>query len=388
MNAFVRLRAFACAVNDPRVERTKLHNLADMIVIAIYALVCQACGWLDIATTAKDRINEIKIPLPNGIPSHDTFGRVFRRINPDELQTAISGWFEGEWRILHGEELSFKGETVAMDGKTLRHSFDTASGLSPLHSISVFATEHMTVLRQIFGRTKDSEITQDVELLKQVDLEGAVVTADAIACQKKTVQQIIEGNGADYVVACKDNQPALFARMLEYFEDADKHPERYAMDSHSTTDSGGHGRIECRSCTCIDVSMLDDEVFSAWTGIRTIARISDIRDDASGRKSPVRYFICSLPCDAREIMRRIRQHWLIENSLHHVLDVTCGEDACRIRKGYGPHNFAIMLRASLARIRNNMSSAGEPDIATVRQARLKAMRNPEYAHRLFTGEHN
>ena len=388
MNAFIRLRAFSCMITDPRVERTKIHNLADIIVIALYAIVCNACGWLDIEKTAKDRIDEIKISLPNGIPSHDTFGRVFRRINPDELQTAITGWFEGEWRILHGGELSFKGETAAMDGKTLKHSFDTASGLSPLHSISVFATEHMTVLRQIFGRAKDSEITQDVELLKQVDLEGAVVTADAIACQKKTVLQIIEGSGADYIIGCKDNQPSLFARILDCFADADRNEERYVTSRAQTTDSGGHGRIECRACACIDVPMLGDEIFSAWTGIRTIVRIADIRDDASGRKSPVRYFISSLPCSAKDIMRRIRQHWRIENSLHYVLDVTCGEDASRIRKDNGPHNFAILLRAALACIRNNMPSAGEPGIATVRQARLKAMRNPEYARRIFTGEHN
>jgi predicted transposase YbfD/YdcC len=351
-----------------------------MVVIAVYTVICGACGWVDIANTAMVRIEELKkfIELPNGIPSHDTFGRVFRRIDPTELEKALSCWLAGLMR-------SHKGETLAMDGKTLRRSFDTAAGLSALHSISLYATECRMVLGQLFGYDKDSEIPQGVELLKLLDIQGAVVTIDAIGCQKKTAAQIVEGSRADYVIACKKNQPGLSDFIEDCFKDADVHGGRYSMSFHSTLDAGEHGRYDSRSCACIDVSPWASSVFPGWKGLKTIARVTSIPDSMSARKPATRYFISSLPCDARDILGRTRGHWQIENGLHYVLDVTFREDDCRIRKDNGPRNFAVFRRAALALVRSNMASAGDPKITTCRQAVRMAALNPAYAVALFTG---
>ena len=380
MATFADLKKCAEKIHDPRINRTKLHNLAEMVVVAVYAVLCGACGWVDIEATARARIQDLRmfIDLPNGIPSHDTFGRVFRRINPRELETAISSW-------LSVQMLSHKGETLAMDGKTLRRSIDAAAGLSALHSISLYATDARMVLGQLFGYDKDSEIPQGVELLKMLDIPGAVVTIDAIGCQKKTVQQIVEGNKADYVIACKKNQPGLSDFIEDCFKDADVHGGRYSMSFHKTLDTGEHGRYDQRSCTCIDVSAWGPGVFPGWTGLKTIARVTSIPDSQSGRTPATRYFISSLPCDARDILGRTRGHWQIENGLHYVLDVTFREDDSRIRKDNGPRNFAVFRRAALALVRNNMASAGDPRITSCRQAVRMAALNPAYAAALFTG---
>ena len=218
-----------------------------------------------------------------------------------------------------------------------------------------------------------------------LDIPGAVVTIDAIGCQKKTVQQIVEGNKADYVIACKKNQPGLSDFIEDCFKDADVHGGRYSMSFHKTLDTGEHGRYDQRSCTCIDVSAWGPGVFPCWTGLKTIARVTSIPDSQSGRAPATRYFISSLPCDAKDILGRTRGHWQIENGLHYVLDVTFREDDSRIRKDNGPRNFAVFRRAALALVRNNMASAGDPRITSCRQAVRMAALNPAYAAALFTG---
>jgi predicted transposase YbfD/YdcC len=380
MNTFLELKTFASKVSDPRIDRTKYHNLADIIVMSLFAIIRGAQGWLDIEITIDKSIFMLNkyLVIENGVPSHDTFARVFRRIKNEELESILLDWMGYSKPLL-------KGKTLAMDGKTLRHSFDIPAGISALHSISIYATEDKIVLKQIFGYSKDSEIVQDVELLKLVEIQGAVVTVDAIGCQKDIVKQIIEGNEADYIIGCKDNMPSLHTLIKDIFEDADRHPERYAISYARTCNGGAHGRLEHRSCACIDVTSLNCEVFSGWTGLGTIVRITTLPDSVSGREGGEHHYISSLPCDAKDIMGRVREHWGIENSLHWILDVTLREDDCRIRKDNGPRNFAVLRRIALARIKNNMSKAGDPRVKTVRQAIRMAMLDPEYAIRLFTG---
>ena len=376
MPAFTSLLDNAASIHDPRINRTKKHNLAEMVVIAVYAVICGADGWEDIEFIAKSREDFLKkyLPLNNGIPHHDTFRRVFSRIDESQLIKALNVWSQAL-------DESLAGKVVAIDGKTLRNSFDTASGKSPLHSITAFVCDNSTVLAQVFGDNKQSEIVQDVELLKAIDITGAVVTSDAMGCQKHIAEQIVRGNRADYLLACKDNQPTLRNMLEDLFSAQD-----LLLSESSCRDvDKGHGRIETRSCRCLDVSAFHNETFSAWTGLKTIVKISSIRESMSGQSSDIRYYISSLPCDSKRILKAVRSHWKIENSLHWVLDAVFHEDDSRIRKDHGPANFASLRRTALSLIKNHMPKLGDPKVKTCKRARLAAMLSATNADRLFTG---
>ena len=369
------LKIAAQSIHDPRVNRTKKHNLADMVAIAVYSIICGADGLEDIEFIALDRFNFLNscLNLKNGIPCHDTFRRVFSRINEKQLVLALNTWTS---------ELqnSFMGKTIAIDGKTLNHSFDTAAEKSALHSITAYVTDMGLVLSQITGDYKNSEITQDVALLKMIDIRGAVVTIDAIGCQKNIASQIIKKNKADYVLACKNNQPALHNEITSLFNASIACPE----DFYQSMDKG-HGRLETRSCRCLDISSLKDEIFTQWDGLKTIACVTSLRESAKGQSSEIRYFISSLPCDAKKILSCVRSHWKIENSLHWTLDVVFHEDASRIRKDHGPANFASLRRTALFFIKKNKHDMGKAKVTSLKRARLGAMLNPDYAASLITG---
>ena len=369
------LKLASQSIHDPRVDRTKKHNLADMVAIAVYSVICGADGWEDIEFIALDRFDFLNkcLDLKNGIPSHDTFRRVFSRLNENQLSLALNTW-------THELHDSFKGKTIAIDGKTLRHSFDTAAEKSALHSITAYVTDMGLVLSQICGYDKESEINQDVELLKTIDIRGAVVTVDAIGCQKHIASQITKGNNADYILACKQNQPALYDEIVSLFQSKNICPE----DTFQTLDKA-HGRLETRSCHCLDVSSLKSDIFSEWKNLRTIARVSSIRQTAKEQSSETRYFISSLPCNAEKMLSSVRSHWKIENSLHWTLDVVFHEDASRIRKDHGPANFASLRRTALFFIKKNKHDMGKAKVRSLRQARLGAMLNSDYAASLITG---
>lgn len=376
MPGFSTLRDKAASITDPRVDRTRKHNLADMVVIAVYAVISGADGWEDIELIAKARKEFLEkyLPLGNGIPHHDTFRRVFSRLDERQLARALV-----EWAVTLDESLA--GKVVAIDGKTLRGSFDAAASKSALHSITAFVCDNSTVLAQVFGDNKQSEITQDVELLKSIDITGAVVTADAMGCQRRIAEQVVEGNKADYLLACKDNQPTLRRMLEELFSS----PDPFLSESDCREVDKGHGRIETRTCRCLDVSTLRNEEFAAWRKLRTIARVTSVRDAPSGQSSDVRYYISSLPCDAKKILTAARSHWRIENSLHWVLDVIFREDESRIRKDHGPANFASLRRTAVFLIKNHMAGLGNPLVKTCRKARMAAALNAANADRLFTG---
>lgn len=362
-------------IEDPRIDRTKKHKLSDIIVLSIYGLLCGAEGFDDIEFIARARFDEIKqyVELENGVPHHDTMRRVFERINPKSLIKALTTW-------INSLEISLKSKVVAIDGKTLRGSFDTAAKQSALHCISAFFIENSLVLGQCFMDKKGSEITKIPELLETIDVQDAIITIDAIACQKEIVKMIVEKKKANFVIGLKANQPSLHKDMQELCKFAEKDNESNILtDVYQTLDKG-HGRIETRSCLCIDVSDFIKKNYPEWKYINTIARVTALVDKNGKHTSEQRYYISSLPCNAKEILSSVRQHWGIENSLHWVLDVVFKEDASRIRKDHSPANFATLRRFAYGLVKNH-----KPKELTNKRARLGALLTNTFADQLFTG---
>lgn len=376
MSHFIVLHDAVAIIKDPRIDRTKKHNLADMVVIAVYSLLCGAEGWNDIETIAIERFDELSefFDLKNGIPSHDTFQRVFSRLDPKELNYALEKWAATL-------QDSLVGKVVAIDGKTLRHSFDTASERSALHSITAYVTENATILGQCFGTSKDSEITQIPELLKRIDIKNSIVTIDAIGCQKKIAEQIVRQNKADYLLNLKDNQPTLKQEAVNILDAVTQRTIDLQHTVHQTLDKG-HGRIETRSCVAVNVEGLKIPALEGWDKLKTIARITSIREENRAQTTAIRYFISSLACEASVIASAVRQHWAIENSLHWVLDVVFREDDSRIRKDHSPANFASLRRIAYVFVKQNKPDKKKSN----RQTRLRAMLSHNFARKLLVGD--
>ena len=346
VSAWPALIDYLSDVPDPRVERTRRHNLLDILVIAICGVLCGAEGWDDLVAFGRAKQGflgeRLGLELPSGIPSADTFRRVFARLDPNALQQCLRNWT----RQLHRRT---QGEVIALDGKVLRHSFDSACGQGAIHLVSAWAASARLVLGAVKIEDKTNEIPTVPALLSLLDIEGCIITTDAMSCQTKTAQQI-RAQGADYVLAVKDNQPHLYADMQARFAHAEHHRYEQSAHSHCTAREKGHGRIQERHCDLITLD--EDDAFWAdvqaqWSGLRSLARITCTRQLGEKISIEVRYFISSLPESAKKVLRAVRAHWGIENRLHYVLDVSLNEDACRIRKDHGAENFAVLRHISL-----------------------------------------
>ena len=353
-------------IEDPR-HHNRQHLLHDMLMIALCAIVCGAESWTQVAEYGRSKLPWFKefLQLPNGIPSHDTFGRLFARINPDGFRDFFSRWVQDLSESLNGK-------TVAMDGKTLRGSHDRINGKSAIHMVSAWVSDIQLVLGQLKIDDKSNEITAIPELIKMLALEGAIVTIDAMGCQKKITQAIIDGK-ADYVIQVKDNQPRLHEDIALFLQNPDNAP----FETLETV-GGEHGRVETRRYyTTDDIHWLQGK--HEWAGIKTICRVTRQRDVNGNTSIESSYYISSLYNHAPTIANAVREHWGIENGLHYCLDVSFREDHCRVRKDHAPENFAILRHMAMNLLKREKTLKGG-----IQTKRLKAAWDEGYLIKILS----
>jgi len=335
-------------LQDPRMQGKIQHKLSDIIVITICAVMAGADDYVDIATYGRLKEFWFKtfLQLDGGIPSHDTFGRVMSLIAPEEFGKCLIDWIRAVFPT------SGKG-LIAIDGKTPRGSHDRANGRAAIHMVSAWAVEDHLILGQVKTEEKSNEITAIPELLKTIDVEGRTVTIDAMGCQREIVKQIVD-QGGDYVLSLKGNQGTLHKETELLFEKAkEDNFKDLPHDTHTTVD-GDHGRIETRSYTITECTdWFEDK--AKWPKLTSLGMVESQREMGDHITQETRYFISSLPADAKRFAEAVRGHWGIENSLHWCLDVSFHEDQNRTRKGHGPANLATINRFALSLIKQDPS---------------------------------
>lgn len=336
---------------DPRILLKSRHHLLDVIVIAICGVICGADTWTQIEEFGKARHEWLKsfLRLPHGIPSHDTFGRLFALLDARVFQRCFQSWIQSIFQLT-------QGEVIAIDGKTLRRSFDKANHKSPLHMIHAWATANGVLLGQHKVDEKHNEITEIPELLKILDLKGCIVTIDAMGCQKKIAEAICQ-QGADYVLAVKDNQESLKNKIASLFEIGQKKQFESMVYGHYEYLEKDHSRIEKRSCYTLPLMYLY-AFKEKWLGLQTVALVESRVDQGGVVTVEKRYYISSLPLDAKVIAQAVRQHWAIENSLHWCLDVAFREDECRVRIGHAAENFSLLRKIALMSLKKETTIKG------------------------------
>ena len=334
------LRAFA-ELDDPRMDRTKLHSLTDILTIAICATICGADGWPDVALFGRSKRKWFRtfLDLPNGIPSHDTFRRVFMLLEPDAFEQCFRTWMA---------ELTnaSAGRLVAVDGKTIRRSLDAAGGKAAIHMVSAWCDANEMVLGQLAVDEKSNEITAIPRLLELIDIAGAVVTIDAMGCQKEIAKTIAENKG-DYVLQLKGNQGGLHDETVDLFDQCLRDDCLGVEHMTATVTNKGHGRLEQRTIWATgDVSWFAER--KQWANLRSLIRVECRRTIGGETSSEYHYYITSLPADKpKTLLKYIRGHWSVENKLHWSLDITFADDDRRHRRGYAAENASRLSRLAL-----------------------------------------
>ena len=341
------------AIKDPRLDRTKLHQLIDIITITLCAVISGAESWSDIELFGQCKYDWFKsfLELPNGIPSHDTFNRVFARLDTEQLEKCFSDWVKSINSLLPGEQ-------IAIDGKTLRHSYDHNKEQKAIVMVSAWARDSGLVLAQRKVSKKSNEITAVPELLKVLELSGAIVTLDAMGCQKEIVNQIASQQG-DYLITLKKNQGNLYKRVDNLFKEVLNGEHFGSKYSSYSLDEDGHSRTEKRDYHVLNniSEVIDSE--KKWLNLNSVIRVEYLRQLKNGKiKQESRYFITSLSKEAEQLADYIRGHWSIENQLHWVLDVEFNEDNSRIRKDNEPANLAVIRHIALNLIKQNKKFKG------------------------------
>ena len=376
----VRLQDHLARLDDPRTGNAIRHPFLDVMLIAVCAAVSGADSWTEVETygEAKQDFLEGFLELPNGIPSHDTFTRIFRLIDPVAFTHLFSRWSHAM-----SEETT---EAIAIDGKTLRRSYDRSSGTGALAMVSAWAREAHLVLGQVAVEDGENEIHGIAEVLELLALEGRVVTIDAIGCQKSFARKITD-RGGEYVFTLKRNQRGLLEEVEAHFqgllEEVDPGQEHFEELGEATrcsifeTSERGHGRYERRRYY---VSEELDEFYrdAPWHGLRSVAMVERVREIDGERQHQRHYFITSLPADAEQLAEAVRGHWHVENKLHWRLDVTFGEDASRVRKGDGAFNFGV-----LRRLATNLLSQETDSGLPMSRKRLRAGWDDDYLRHLL-----
>jgi predicted transposase YbfD/YdcC len=342
------------AVPDPLRQCQNLrHPLADVLVLGFCGVLCGCEDFVEIEAFGRSKEDFLRrfLQLPHGIPSHDTFRRVFQAVCPQALQRCLIDWLRGLRQA--ARPAAGEGEGVAIDGKTLRRTFDRARGLGALHLVSAWATGNGITLGQVAVDAKSNEITAIPQLIELLDLEGCVVTIDAAGCQKDIAARIVEKN-ADHLLALKDNQPTLHARVADYFvQQMEDEGPGGKLRRHRQVETG-HGRTETRE-TFVAPAPQEMVAPGAWVGLATLVLvIRQCVDHATGQATDeVRYFISSLPARAKRLAVAVRQHWGIENGLHWVLDVAFNEDRLRLRDRNAIENVALLNRLAVSLLRQD-----------------------------------
>jgi predicted transposase YbfD/YdcC len=364
------------SLEDPRIDRTKLHQLLDIIVIAICAIICGADDWVEVELFGQAKLPWLRtfLALPHGIPSHDTFGRVFARLNPAQFEQCFLEWVQAVADIT-------RGQVVAIDGKVLRGSREAVLGKAGIDMVSAWATANHLVLGQVKVEDKSNEITAIPKLLHMLELAGCIVTIDAIGCQREIAEAIVE-LAADYVLAVKENQGHLYEDVKGLFDAAEEMAFKDVPHDYCQTIDKGHGRLEIRRCWTISdpqhVGYLRN--LAGWRNLRTIVKVVDERHVNGETTLRTRYFVSSLTGGARQLLKAVRRHWGIENSLHWVLDIAFREDDSRVRKDNGPANFAILRHIALNLLKQEKSTK-----VGVKAKRLKAGWDEPYLLKVLLG---
>jgi len=334
------LAAHFTRLPDPRVRRTRRHALVDILVITVCAVICGADDWVAIARFGRAKRTWFRqfLALPHGIPSHDTFGRVFAALDPQAFHAAFLAWVTTVATAL-------PDDVIAIDGKTLHRTFDTASHKAAIHMVSAWATAQGLCLGQVKTDAKSNEITAIPALLDVLALAGRIVSIDAMGCQPAIARRIRD-RGGDYVLSLKANPPRLHEDIQALFTEAEAHGFRDLPHTAAETVDADHGRLEVRRAWATDdLAWLSQR--RRWPGLRSVLRVDAARTIGDHTTVETRYFISSLPPDAAHLARVVRAHWTIENGLHWVLDVAMHQEHTRIRTGHAPENLATLHHIAL-----------------------------------------
>lgn len=367
------LRAFE-SLEDPRMDRTKLHSLTDILTIAICATICGADGWPDVELfgQCKEKFFRTFLDLPNGIPSHDTFRRVFMLLRPDDFEQCFMQW-------MAALSESSAGRLIAVDGKTIRRSLDAAGGKAAIHMVSAWCNANEMVLGQVATDEKSNEITAIPRLLKLIDIADAVVTIDAAGCQKKIAKAIVDGDG-DYILQLKGNQGGLHDETVALFDQCLRDDCLGIDCTTARTINKGHGRIEQRTIWATqDVSWFAER--KRWVGLKSLIRVRRQRTIQGETSSEDHYYITSLPADDPEkLLNLIRGHWSVENKLHWCLDISFADDTRRHRRGHAAENASRLSRLAL-----NLLKAEKTQKASLRAKRKLCGWDHDYLLKVLTG---
>jgi predicted transposase YbfD/YdcC len=361
------LLRFFDELEDPRMDRTKLHSLSDILVITICAVLCGADEWTEVELFGKSKRKWFKtfLALPNGIPSHDTFGRVFSRLDPKQLEQCFQRWM-GAMAECSG------GQLIAIDGKTIRRSFNKADNKAAIHLVSAWSETNSLVLGQLATDDKSNEIKAIPRLLKMLDITDSVVTIDAMGCQKAIAKQIVKQKG-HYVLQVKKNHAGLYDVIEELFDELTGRGIPGVQYAFYEDVDAGHGRVETRRIWTTDwTNWYTDR--KQWKGLRSFVCVESVREIDGRTSTERRYYISDLDGqDAQAMLGYVRGHWGIENKLHWSLDVTFREDDLRQRVGHSAENLSRIRRLALNLLRKDKSVK-----VGAKAKRLKACLEEEY----------
>lgn len=363
-------------IEDPRRTYLNDHPLINILTIALCAIVAGAEGWTDVANFGRQKEAWLGqfLDLKNGIPSHDTFGRVFARLDAQAFRESFLSWVQAVFTVT-------SGQVVAIDGKTLRRSHDKGLGKEAISMVSAWATANHLVLGQVKVASKSNEITAIPALLAMLEVSGCIITVDALGTQKEIAEQIIK-QGGDYLLAVKENQPHLHEDIQLFFKLAKQNDFAKVTHTHQRTVNSGHGRVEVRECWAISgqESLAFLRGYGDWPNLQCIVMITSERRFKEQVDRQTQYFITSVKNDAGVILAAKRAHWGIENQLHWVLDVAFREDDSRVRQGNADQNLAVMRHMALNLLKHEKTAKGG-----IKAKRLQAAWNENYLVKVLTG---